>query len=246
MQNPNHSQFHDSLANKRFQQAMAKDALDRMTSSATHRILHRDASRIYTAPPLPLVVERRSKSPGNRWHAKQEVHPINGFDTKPGNSANLPESLVGSSERAAPKKRLYAQKIRIISGARARGSVPGAAPVGPWPPGSVFEYGSPANRQLSRRIEERLEALAEWLQGPSTSEVRHSEEKEALVGMAKKDKKIGISKGDMKGYFDLNKELPDPFAEGQVRGPEAHPDRPSPQAKRLHGHVGPVDHIPVK
>jgi hypothetical protein len=46
----------------------------------------------------------------------------------------------------------------------------------------------------------------------------------------------------MKAYKDLNKELPDPFPGKQVRGPEVHPGR---SYTDEHGHVGPVDHIPI-
>ena len=35
----------------------------------------------------------------------------------------------------------------------------------------------------------------------------------------------------------------DPFPEDKVRGPERHPDRK--HGKNWHGHVGPVNHIPV-
>lgn len=245
MQTPIQSGVHTRLANKRFEHAIAQDALDRLTSNATHRILSRDASRIYTAPPAPLMAGRRFKSTEGRLQVKPvgrgggQVSGIPTYSDPSGGAA-------GSTENGLPKNRLYAQASRIIGSAPVRRPGRGVAPTGPWPPGSVFEYGSPANRRLSRQIEERLEAVAEWLRGPFTAEVRHSEEKEALVGMAKKDKKTGISKGDMDGYIDLNKELPDPFDERQVRGPEAHPNRPSPQAKRPHGHVGPVHHIPVK
>lgn len=48
----------------------------------------------------------------------------------------------------------------------------------------------------------------------------------------------------MEAYKALNKELPDPFPENKVRGPEEHPNRP--YGKEPHGHVGPVDHIPIK
>jgi 3'-phosphoadenosine 5'-phosphosulfate (PAPS) 3'-phosphatase len=74
---------------------------------------------------------------------------------------------------------------------------------------------------------------------------KFSESKQALVDMAKGDKRTGITKGDMQAYKDLNKELSDPFPDEQVHGPETHPKRPSPQAQQEHGHVGPVDHIPV-
>jgi RHS repeat-associated protein len=75
---------------------------------------------------------------------------------------------------------------------------------------------------------------------------RFSKEKEALVDMAQKDKKTGMTSGDMQAYKDLNSELDDPFKDGQVHGPEKHPNRPAPTSQQLHGHVGPVDHIPIK
>jgi len=245
MQTPFHSGIHARLANKRLQQAIAQDALDRLTSNATHRILSRDASRIYTAPPATLTARRSFKSTEGRLPMKPVGRGGGQHPAKPINS-DPSGADVGNAKRGLPQRRLYAQASRIIGGAPVHRPGRRVAPVGPWPPGSVFEYGSPANRRLSRQIEERLEAVAEWLRGPFTSEVRHSKEKEALVDMAKKDKKTGITKGDMDGYIDLNKELPDPFDDDKVRGPEAHPNRPSPQAKRPHGHVGPVHHIPVK
>jgi hypothetical protein len=69
--------------------------------------------------------------------------------------------------------------------------------------------------------------------------------------MAKADKKAGgMTPRDMDAYKDLNRGLSDPFPTNQVRGPEAHPLRtpestPGP-GQRPHGHVGPVDHIPIK
>jgi len=72
-----------------------------------------------------------------------------------------------------------------------------------------------------------------------------SKEKEALVDMAKKERRE-IAKEDMRAYKDLNKELPDPFPDYKVRGPEKHPDSKYPHARVLHGHVGPIDHIPIK
>jgi RHS repeat-associated protein len=71
-----------------------------------------------------------------------------------------------------------------------------------------------------------------------------SSEKQALVDMAKSDKRTGISAADMQAYKDLNKGLPDPFPENMVRGPEVHPSRGL-HAQEPHGHVGPVNHIPV-
>ncbi len=78
-------------------------------------------------------------------------------------------------------------------------------------------------------------------------------EQKALVDMAKGDKKAGgITSSDMEAYKKLNAEAgPKGFAEpNAVRGPETHPLR-TPQStpgpgQKPHGHVGPVDHIPVK
>jgi RHS repeat-associated protein len=73
---------------------------------------------------------------------------------------------------------------------------------------------------------------------------RFSPAKQALVDMAKGDKRTGMTPGDMQAYKDLNKELPDPFGDDQVRGPEAH-DSGAPTSQAPHGHIGPVDHIPI-
>jgi len=62
--------------------------------------------------------------------------------------------------------------------------------------------------------------------------------------MAKADKRKGISSADMHAYKDLNRELPDPFTGKQVRGPEVHSSG-APSSRAPHGHVGPVDHIPI-
>ena len=77
-----------------------------------------------------------------------------------------------------------------------------------------------------------------------------SKEKQALVDMAKGDKRTGMTSGDMQAYKDLNKGLPDPFPADKVRGPERHPllspsSTPGP-GQEWHGHVGPVNHIPIK
>ena len=74
---------------------------------------------------------------------------------------------------------------------------------------------------------------------------KYSSEKEALVEMAKGDKRTGITEGDMQAYKELNRELPDPFPENMVRGPEAH-DSGLPTSTEPHGHVGPVGHIPIR
>ena len=81
--------------------------------------------------------------------------------------------------------------------------------------------------------------------GKSTQPKRFSNEKQDLVEMAKNDKKSGgITRNDMQAYKDLNKELSDPFPTKKVRGPESHPNRK--HGKELHGHVGPINHIPIK
>ena len=58
--------------------------------------------------------------------------------------------------------------------------------------------------------------------------------------MAKMDKKLGMTRKDMQAYKDLDKQLKDPFPTDKVRGPEFSPKHGD------HGHVGPVDHIPIK
>ena len=73
---------------------------------------------------------------------------------------------------------------------------------------------------------------------------RFSKDKEALVEMARQDKHRGISEADMQAYKELNKQLPDPFPTSKVRGPEVHSGG-SAHSQQPHGHVGPVDHIPI-
>jgi hypothetical protein len=64
--------------------------------------------------------------------------------------------------------------------------------------------------------------------------------------MAKRDQRKGITQADMQAYKDLNKQLPDPFPDRMVHGPEKHDWAKNPTAKDWHGHVGPVDYIPIK
>jgi hypothetical protein len=71
-----------------------------------------------------------------------------------------------------------------------------------------------------------------------------SKDKQALVEMAKTDKKTGMTKADMDVYKDLNQQLTDPFSTNKVRGPEAHKSG-VPSSQQPHGHVGPVGHIPI-
>ena len=75
---------------------------------------------------------------------------------------------------------------------------------------------------------------------------RNSPEKEALTDMAKQDKRTGITESDMQAYRELNEELPDAYPTNKMRGPESHPKAKSPSSQKPHGHVGPVNHIPVK
>jgi hypothetical protein len=78
-------------------------------------------------------------------------------------------------------------------------------------------------------------------------------QQQALVDMAKKDKAAGgITPANMEAYKQLNAEAGAKgfTTPGAVRGPEAHPLRspsstPGP-GQKPHGHVGLVDHIPVK
>ena len=71
-----------------------------------------------------------------------------------------------------------------------------------------------------------------------------SKDKQALVDMAKADKRKGITPADMQAYKDLNKGLPDPCPSNKVRGPEAHATGGA-HSQQPHGHVGPVHHIPI-
>lgn len=79
----------------------------------------------------------------------------------------------------------------------------------------------------------------------SSASKAFSSGKQALVDMAKADKRTGMTSGDMQAYKDLNKELPDPFPTSKVRGAEAHGSG-APTSQQPHGHVGPVDHIPIR
>lgn len=85
---------------------------------------------------------------------------------------------------------------------------------------------------------------AKGANAPNKQPKAFSSEKQALVDMAKSDKRKGITSEDMQAYKDLNKDLPDPFPVDKVRGPEAHATG-APSSQALHGHVGPVDHIPI-
>lgn len=84
---------------------------------------------------------------------------------------------------------------------------------------------------------------ADALKGPLK---RFSSEKQALVDMAKYDKEVGMTEADMQAYKDLNSELPDPFPEDVVRGPETSPSAKQPSSRAPHGRVGPVNHIQIR
>jgi RHS repeat-associated protein len=71
-----------------------------------------------------------------------------------------------------------------------------------------------------------------------------SDEKRALVEMAKGDKRTGVTRDDMDAYIRLNEQLVDPFPPNRVRLDDGHPGR-GPHAEVPHGHVGPIDYIPI-
>ena len=72
---------------------------------------------------------------------------------------------------------------------------------------------------------------------------RFSKEKEALVDMAKLDRRLGATRADMEAYRELNRSLPDPFPDELIRV-ERH-SRGGMHSQIVHGHMGPVDHIPI-
>jgi hypothetical protein len=63
--------------------------------------------------------------------------------------------------------------------------------------------------------------------------------------MAKADSRKAITSADMQAYKELNKGMPDPFPTNKVRGPEAHSSGAL-HSQQHHGHVGPVNHIPIR
>jgi uncharacterized protein RhaS with RHS repeats len=119
-------------------------------------------------------------------------------------------------------------------------AIDAAAVVIPGIPGGVG-----AVRQVSKAAEGAATVGKTAGQTAEGASKAFSKEKQALVDMAKGDKKSGMTSGDMQGYKDLNKTLPDPFPSNKVRGPEAHSSG-APSSQAPHGHVGPVDHIPIK
>jgi RHS repeat-associated protein len=95
----------------------------------------------------------------------------------------------------------------------------------------------------AEKLKKNAEKAEKALKTGAESKV-FSKEKEALVDMAKADKRTGVTRDDMKAYEDLNKELPDPFPAKKVRLDEGHLGG-APHSQVPHGHVGPVDHIPI-
>jgi hypothetical protein len=73
---------------------------------------------------------------------------------------------------------------------------------------------------------------------------RFSKEKQALVDMAKLDKRFGATRADVNAYGELNRGLPDPFPGSRIRVDEGHLSG-APHSRVPHGHVGPIDHIPI-
>lgn len=74
---------------------------------------------------------------------------------------------------------------------------------------------------------------------------RYNGEVEALVDMAELDQRLGITADDMQAYHDLNSQIQGGVPSGSVYGPEEH-DYGGPHSRAPHGHVGPVDHIPIR
>jgi hypothetical protein len=71
-----------------------------------------------------------------------------------------------------------------------------------------------------------------------------SRDKQALVDMAKMDRRRGVTRADMDAYDEINRGLSDPFPSNRVRLDEGHA-RGAPHSRVPHGHVGQVDHIPI-
>ena len=61
--------------------------------------------------------------------------------------------------------------------------------------------------------------------------------------VVRSENRNGVSAEDMQAYKQLNQELADPFPSNKVREPEVHPGRKF--GSEPHGHVGPINHIPV-
>lgn len=112
---------------------------------------------------------------------------------------------------------------------------------------TVRAMGGRHNQHDIRALELELERLQrqrnERCENPTTSG-QFSSGKQALIEMARADRRRGITPEDMQAYKDLNRGLSDPFPTNKVRGPEAHPAG-APHSRQPHGHVGPVNHIPI-
>ena len=111
MQNPFRSGHSAKLANQRFQQAIAQQALHQSTSNALQRILNRKPTQIFSAPSLLDV--QRPKPQGRRPQ------------TAPGHLVRIPSTMIekirvqqgmptGQTLPIVPKQRQYAQASRIL------------------------------------------------------------------------------------------------------------------------------------
>src|SRR5580658_4225489 len=90
---------------------------------------------------------------------------------------------------------------------------------------------------------EGAEGVITWAEGeesaPPPCQPRYTGDQDALIKIAKRGQKTGVSPEDAETLEEWAEELEVPF-----RGPEEHPG--SKFWKEPHIHVGPVDHIPVR
>ncbi|MFZ5571547.1 MAG: RHS repeat domain-containing protein [Thermodesulfobacteriota bacterium] len=168
-----------------------------------------------------------------RWTAKDPILFDGGDTDLYGYVLNNPVNLID------PTGEFYLQAAAPIAGYM-------AIMDGPLPFGDILAAGLMTGA-ATLDLYNLLESLPQVKQNQGSTDTecgKHSDEKQALVEMAKQDKKKGgISADDMSTYKELNKQLEDPFPENTVRGPEIHPDR---NINIWHGHVGPVRHIPIR
>lgn len=94
------------------------------------------------------------------------------------------------------------------------------------------------------RTSAEVQALTDTSRGSTNAAKVFSSERQALIDMARTDKRSGLSREDMRAYQQLNRELPDPFPAEMVRIDKGHLYG-APHTRLPHGHVGPVDHIPI-
>jgi hypothetical protein len=149
---------------------------------------------------------------------------------------------VGAAEAAGSVYDAYDTVKTLVdpnAGALEKGAAAGGAMMGAVLPGAGYGVGAKAAVKNADNIVDAAKDIV------TAGKNVFSEAKQALVAMAKADKKRGITEADMEAYKALNKELPDPFPANKVRGPETSPTR-GPASQKPHGHVGPVNHIPIK